>query len=704
MQIVDAAADGLRARGFIDHRFSARRARLFDETLVSISGTELFVVDLADRDDPSIISSLTIAWPVREALPFGDSLVQLESGEAYAYDATTPLRNARLRITPKSDVDALDADVDLGLPGEVAGATIRGNKLYTILRSSSSRVIDEANGQRWEWLTELTTLVVNLADPGGPRVEGSAPSVSAQTGWGGGRLDAHWLPDGRLLWYPSRTTGNMWFRCLMCAVPLDGLGVAADIAGPWWWWGGVTDDFLVIDVADPAHPRVVVREALIPDSSNVWSARAILTANNRLLASWTASRFDNDQWIEESIVQEIDLSDSAAPGRGPKATVPGTLEGFHRTNSGGVVLFTSRAEVITNADNSTTWTSNAVIEALAYDGAQAFLLDSIRAEGSAGMSAVTSGPHVIIPAQPWTATDQSKGVLHVIAWNEAAGKLGALPDLAIGPGWPSLIERGGFVFAAGSGRVDVIAAHQLPSPPASAVYHVDASVWDASNLTLDPLAKTAWLPMDLYGVERLDLSSLPHPPAAGEPAPRDGSPEWQALALSPLDVVPAGGLDVSGPLLAGDDFRFAADGDAETYSEWQDRYFTEPFGPEAFVLGDPDRDGFDNYAEWAFGTSPVDPLSQPAVTVALVRPNPGGPARLAIVARLNPLAQVDPLPIGSYLHLGPEISTDIESWRAVEPSELEVTATPVSRSFLLPASTGNGATFGRLRVFFVIEG
>ena len=221
--------------------------------------------------------------------------------------------------------------------------------------------------------------------------------------------------------------------------------------------------------------------------------------------------------------------------------------------------------------------------------------------------------------------------------------------------------------------------------------------------SLDPALKAAWQPVEHYGVEKLDLSTLPQPPSAAVRAPRDGSPEWRALALSPLDIVPAGGPYGAGPLLADDDFRFAADGDAETYSEWQQRYFTDPSGPAAFVLSDPDADGFDNYAEWAFGTSPVDPLSQPEVTAALVRLNPGDPARLVLVARLNPLAEVDAIPIGSYLSLNPQISTDLDSWRYVEPPEVEVIATPVSRTFVLPASTENRA-FGRLRASFVIEG
>jgi hypothetical protein len=708
MQVVDATADGLRARGFIDHRFSARRGRLFGQTLVSLSGNELVVVDLADRDLPKKIASLAIAWPVQEALPYGNSLVQLEGGDAYAYDSKQVPRTARLRLSSKSDPDVLMADVDLGFAGEVAGATIRGDTLYTILRSTENHLIEDAAGQRSEWSTGLTTLVVNLADPAGPRVVGAAPSPSTTPNrWGSGHFEAHWLPDGRLLWYPSRATGSSWFRCMFCPIALDvgGIrgGAAIDIAGPWWWWGGTSEDFLVVEVADHAKPSVVAREALVAGTENSYSSRALLTANNRLLASWTAWRQVGEKWHEESVVQEIDLSNSAAPLRGPKASVPGTVEGFHRTNAGGTVLFTSRTEVLTNADTSLTWTSNTLIDVLAYDGTQAFLLDTARAEDSANMSTATFGPHFLVAAQPQAASDQLKGTLHVLAWDEPSGKLKALDDVPIAPGWPSLRERGGFVFAFNSARIDVIAAHQLPAPPATATLQVDVPIWDQSNLVLDAGLAVAWQPVDVYGVEKLDLSSLP--PAPSTPSPRDRrAAEWHTVAFLPLDIVPASDHDAPGPLAAADDFRFAADAEAETFTQWQHRYFGETPGPSSSVLGDPDADGFDNYAEWAFDTSPLDPQSHPSVSAAVVKLNPGDPDRLVLVVRLNPLAEVDESPISSYLSLTPQLSTDFASWQNLWRDEVELIVSPVRRMFVLPARPDASAVFGRLRISFVIEG
>ena len=166
----------------------------------------------------------------------------------------------------------------------------------------------------------------------------------------------------------------------------------------------------------------------------------------------------------------------------------------------------------------------------------------------------------------------------------------------------------------------------------------------------------------------------------------------------------ASGREGPGPLLATDGFRFASDSDAETYSQWQRRYFTEPLGSSSGELSDPDGDGFGNYSEWAFGTAPIDSQSKPEASAALVTLNPGDPARLVLVARLNPLATVDESSIASWLCLTPQISTGLSAWRNVQQHEVQLIVTPVRRMYILPASDGASSVFGRLRIHFVTEG
>ncbi len=704
MQLADATADGLKPRGFINHRFSARRGRLFEQTLVSIGSTDLQVYNLADRDTPRQISSLTISWPVEQVLPYGDSLIQLESGDSYAHGQ--PGRHARLRLSLKADLDSPSADLDLGHPGELAGTTVRGDLLHVLLRTTESRIWDLPNLPVMnhipvQWFTRLTALTVRLTGEGAPKVEGSASNDSGTAASGGDRMSAHELPDGRLLWYPSQPTSNYWFR----GGPLDaviGGAMVADVADFGFgrgWWGGLSE-LLTVDISEPAKPKILTRQYLLPDSAQgSRTGRALLSADNRLLISWTESRQDGAMWKEDSFVQEIDFSDPAAITRSQKVNVPAPVQGLHRTTAGGTILFTSRDEVLTGPDNSITYTSNLLVDALAYDGTQAFLLHTGKAEGSSGMPVVSSGLNLFVSRQQWLSTDQTKGALHVLRLDEPDGKLIALPDIAIGPGWPTLEQRGGFLFAFGSGQTQVIATHQLPAVPAQVTLASDVTVWQATDVVLDPLLPLAWHSLGAYGVEKLDLSSLPVPPPSTARSQRDVTSKWHPVTLMASDVVATKGTHAGGPLDATADFRFSADGAAESFEQWQSRFF-KPGSSGSAAYHDSDADGFDNYSEWAFGTSPQDSGARPQAASGLVRLDPAGTPRLALIADVNPLAVTDDSGSNSYLELSPEMSTDLTTWRNVLQNEVEIIRSGGRRIYVLPASTPGLPAFGRLRMQF----
>jgi|GEM_PF-880717 len=710
MQLVDATADGLRARGFIDHRFSARRGRLFDQTLVSIGGYELIVLDVTNRDQPRKVSALTVAWPVQAVVPYGDSVAQFEDGELTAYPrlANDPPRTVRLRLTPKSDLDMPAAEIDLGVAGQVAGTSRRGDLMYVLVRSLEGRSQPGPDGHEvFDWSAIMTTVVIDLAAPTGSRVAGSSLSRKAGSSWGGGRLESHWLPDGRLLWYPAETTSRQyWWGCVMCDVAIGG-GMALDggfFGMPWRWGGSQPDDILVVDVADPGAPRVVVREAAVPATGALSSSRLFLSAESRLLVSWSTWNTTGTLWAEESFVQEIDLGDSAAPRRGPIATVPALVQGVHQTGGGGLVLIASRQETLAEPEKPAAWTNAMVVDALAYDGVHAFLLDTARLEGLAHMPTVASGPHFLVLRQP--ANEAAGAVLRPLRWDETSGKWKSLPDLAVAARWPMLHLRGGYLFVTDVYRTEILALHQLPEAPARTLQTLDTPVWDQSHLALDLPDRAAWLPVGAFGVARLDLSALPLPPTPVGRSTRDrDTAEWHPLALLPVDIVSVhgreGGTD---PLSAKADFRFVPDGEAETYADWAHRHFPGSPLTIAGPAADPDGDGFDNYSEWAFAAAPADPGSQPQVTANLAPAEDGQPARLLLVARLNPLAGADVSGISSALTFIPQISTDLTIWRTPADEEVEVKATPIRRMWSLHVDPDATAAFGRLIIGSVIKG
>jgi hypothetical protein len=701
MQLVDATADGLRERGFVAHRFNARRARLLDTALVSISGSELIVVDIADRDAPRPLATLDIAWSVDHVVPNDEVLVQFESGDGYRWAGSTePPRPARLRVSPKNDPDAPLATLDLGAHGQVVGTARRGSTVHVLLDQTEQReIVDPADPavRQWETARVFTAMTIDLADPAAPRVLGSARNEKSDTswGWGGGEMTAHWLPDGRLLWYPPQTTGGYWFRCFACAVdgPVASAGLARDIA--WPWWGGGAEDFLVVEVADPASPKVLVREPLLSENQEAGAGRAFVSADNRLLTSWSSWRNQTGAWTEESRAQEIDLSDSAAPRRGPIASLSGPLQGLHRTNAGGTILFTVRPEIVSTPDRPLNWTGHALVEALAFDGTQAFRLDGVRAEYSAHFSAVVSGPHVLLPRPRLDGEKKLEAALHVIAWNDSTGTLRTLDPLPLDLNYPSVTAQGGFVFASGATAIEVIAAHQLPDPPTRTRFDFGIPFWSGRPTALDPAAREAWRAAGPYGVDRLDLSALPFPATPVLRAPRDATTsEWSVLALSPLDIVPAHATEHPGPLPPDAEFAFVADSEAESFDAWSLRWFGESVDPSA----DHDGDGFGAYTEWAFGSSPRRGDAIPRVDQALLAED-GKPPRPVLIARLHPQAQTTPDAGGPSLQLVPQVSGDLVSWSALAPEAYDRLQSVGRCTLVLPALSGaSSSVFTRLEI------
>lgn len=709
MQLVDVTADSLSARGFVAHQFNARRARLLGDVLVSISGTELIVVDVADRDHPRPLSHLGIAWPIDALLPLDEILAQAENGDTYQWDASASPRNARLRLTTKTDPDSPVAELDLGQPGAVIGLEHRGATAAVLLQMNYQREVKPDPSTpltpAWEFASTLSVLAIDLSDPSAPKVTGRTTSEKPDAGWswGAGKLRGHWLADGRLLWYPAEMTGGYWGRCFNCGIGIGLWGAVADIALP-WWGGSSATDYVVVDVANPAEPRVLVREPVIPDDALVSAGgRAFVSAPDRLLVSWTTWNYTDTVWSEQSWAHEISLADPAHPVRTPVASVPGAVQGLYRTGTGGLILFTTRPEIVDDASGSRTWTQHAIAEALAYDGSQAFLLDGIRAEHSAYSQAAAVGRHLIVsqPRVDWTAGSPAGASLHVISWNEATGKLALLDPLSVATSYPGLHAESGFVFVSGGPSVDVIAAHQLPAAPARATFDLPASYWSASSVILDAPAREAWWNAGYYGVDKLDLSALPFPASAPRIARRDvPAAEWVTVAWSAFDVVSARAVAFPGLILPDADFKFVPDGDAESFEAWSARWFGGPVSPAA----DEDGDGFDAYAEWAFGSSPLDARSTPQVDFDVAH-SPGQPPRLALVARFNPLAAVAPVSGNAALEMTPQVSTDLESWKDVEASGHEVIDSAGCRVLILnPDSEDAPATFfARLRVACVVS-
>lgn len=82
VQLVEIGETNLTLRGKIEHNFTARRATLVQDHVLSISERELISVDASDRDHPTVRATLSLSWSVDQVYPKGDYLVELESAPA----------------------------------------------------------------------------------------------------------------------------------------------------------------------------------------------------------------------------------------------------------------------------------------------------------------------------------------------------------------------------------------------------------------------------------------------------------------------------------------------------------------------------------------------------------------------------------------------------------------------------------------------
>jgi len=142
VQLLDLDLPGrdLRARGFIPHDFDARRAAMAGETVVSISQRGMVTADIKDRDKPTILAEVALAWPVDIALDAGKFIIQLETGIFNGGgDATA-------RVSTAGAAEEILSEIPLG-GGTVRAAGMRGAALY-VLRETGSY---GNYGLWWNW-------------------------------------------------------------------------------------------------------------------------------------------------------------------------------------------------------------------------------------------------------------------------------------------------------------------------------------------------------------------------------------------------------------------------------------------------------------------------------------------------------------------------------------------------------------------------
>lgn len=200
--VVSVTPSAVSYQSSILHKFTARRAALAGENIISISGQEMLVESATDLTAPKLLAEVTLSWTVDRVLPFGDShLIQLEEGTNRMgyYGGFLPVirssgyeRDAMLRISSADDPDALVEEIHMG-PGPAIGAVQKGGRLYVaqFVRSDN----DDADLIR-TWVFDTSS------PPALPVVANVDSTLPAEAG----RLNvsdalALWPDDSTLVWH-----------------------------------------------------------------------------------------------------------------------------------------------------------------------------------------------------------------------------------------------------------------------------------------------------------------------------------------------------------------------------------------------------------------------------------------------------------------------------------------------------------------------
>jgi hypothetical protein len=445
VQIIDLAPNALTARGIISQA-QARRATIFQNRVLSISGQEYLSVDISNQDSPSVTSLLTLAWPVDTVVVAGQYL--LEFGGANFDQPDTVIR-----VTQTASPGALAAQFSL-TNGPVLGAVLQSNLLYVLEGNGpdSTVIVDPIFGPvqtqplvrskprnvRPRAATTATnaTMTLNVIDTSQlPNLALVGQTVINVTDLPSRNVQALWTQPNELVWVGSLQQN--WFAPLLAAPTTGGTLMAYPGS---WFWNSRGIQMWTFDVSNSGSPALA---SAITVATNGWSDGGVAVAENGLVylshSQWIFSPLQvlrpptssptttnlnhrpsarqkntivappamlpvNFSWSQSSYLDVVDLSNPAAPALRPAVSIPGPLAGVSR---GGNVLYSL----------SSSWQTGQTLQALAYDGVTAYQVASLPLGAEWNASPVVYGETIFTAENDtagttnrltsWTLTDQA---------------------------------------------------------------------------------------------------------------------------------------------------------------------------------------------------------------------------------------------------------------------------------------------------------
>jgi hypothetical protein len=530
VQLIDLATDSLTKRGAIEHRLQPRRATVYSDRILSISGQELLAVDATDRDKPKVMTELALAWAADQVLLQGDYLIEVAKAE---WNQAGPA----LRIAPADKPETLLNQVMLtNVP--VLGATLKNGRLYVaqgLAYLPPIPVVDAAGNTNYVEDTTTPNLILTVFDSSDlPHVNLLGQSVTRVSSLSrSGNWQALWPKPGLLVW--SLGEGGLWSWWSLGSVK-GGL-IAVDIGVPWrwgWWAGG---QLFAFDVSDAAKPQFKSEVNL--STNNWYSFSKAFLADGMILMSHQASEFLEGvlppgqnppdattkidpttgepvppppvgTWVTRHYLDVVDYSDPATPTVRKPVNIPGQLKGIKGVSLDEVLLFTVgfHCDAVTFTTDWTEW-----LDASVYDGVSAHLVTSMAFNKSGLHPVLVSGSYLFIGNPSESSDAKSKLEVWTLS-NSGKFVLVADPPMALASPAENLASFGDLLVVQLADGVELF----NKSNPAALLSIGRGSPQGCIGFNLDQadgaVDRGVWLPLGDYGVLKIEAK-----PTAGVPIP-----------------------------------------------------------------------------------------------------------------------------------------------------------------------------------------
>ncbi len=519
VQLIDLNLDAnsLTKRGVITQNMAARRSTVHNGRILSLSGQELLTVDATDRDHPTVVKSLELAWEADRVHVAGDYVVEV--------DANGNNGSPVLRIVQASDPSTLVKTVELkGLP--YMGSTTMDGKLY-VLQGKPIEVVypDVYNPTNYFPIaTNPAVLLFSQYDLGAlpelPLLNSATKEGS--TNYFYGQYEAISVKPDVLVWRNK----NSGFFPIMYNRVASGIGVATSgiVVGDLRpiWWGGAAGHFIAVD---PTHVSFT-SELLLSSTNGWWNFGGAFTFDGRIYTSHQASEYDetidpppyqsqcydnetgkwNDctidpppgVWVQRYYLDVIDYNDPADPLVRQPANLPGSLIAVARS---GELLYT-RGYNIKPFD---TTPAVETVSASSYDGVQAHLITSMGLGDNWPQPTLGNGDFLYLGVAPTsTATNAELQV-----WTLNGGGKFELVDTQTlsAPAQQLNLVKG--ILAVQASDILLMDARDAAHPKQVGAGHSNACYGILLDAADGDAARGLWVPVGWYGVLQIPVKSSP---------------------------------------------------------------------------------------------------------------------------------------------------------------------------------------------------